>query len=167
MDKTEEWDMTHPPKETGDHMKKDYGKPRFDLIPADALMELAKLYELGSQKYDDNGWLKDGGMAYHRIFRALMSHATKFWQGEDYDQDDGQHHMTSVAWCAFALLTYHLRGMGTDDRFFKVEDPIRDEAKDVPPEDQQDIEQWLSERYGSYMEPQFREYLMQGNHEGQ
>jgi len=94
--------------------KDDIGKPRYDLIPPDALELVAEVFKIGGVKYGDRNWEK--GMAWGRVFRALMSHAWKWWRGETYDQEDGQHHLSSVVWCGLVLLAYDLRKLGTDDR---------------------------------------------------
>lgn len=104
-----------PRAETGDEKKKDDGKPRFDLIPPEALEALAHLYRIGAEKYRPRGW--EEGMDWGRIYRAMIGHANKWWAGETYDQIDGQHHLSSVAWCAFALFTYEMvSARGKDDR---------------------------------------------------
>lgn len=95
-------------------VKFDTGKPRYDLIPADSLHELAKLYSMGAIKYGDRNWEK--GMAWGRIFGAMMRHSWAWFRGEQFDPEDGQHHLASVAWCALALMSYEMRGIGTDDR---------------------------------------------------
>ena len=95
-------------------IKFDKGKARYDLIPADSLDELAKLYTLGAEKYGDRNWEK--GMSWGRIFGAMMRHSWAWFRGERCDPDDGQPHLASVAWCALALLAYEMRGVGTDDR---------------------------------------------------
>lgn len=87
--------------------------PRFDLIPPDAMVEVAKVYGIGSKKYADNNWLR--GYAYGLSYAALQRHANMFWSGEDLDSE-GFHHLAAVAWHALALLTFRLRGLGTDDR---------------------------------------------------
>jgi hypothetical protein len=101
--------------ETGDSQKKDDGKLRYDLIPPEALEELARVYTIGAAKYADNGWLNEP-MRWGRIYRAMIGHALKWWAGETYDQTDGQHHLSSVAWCAFSLMVYEKRHLGEDDR---------------------------------------------------
>ncbi len=93
--------------ESGDMMKKDAGKLRFDLLPVEALEELTRVYTIGAAKYADRGWEK--GMAYSRIFAAMMRHAWKWWRGETFDEVDGQHHLASVAWCALGLLQFDLK----------------------------------------------------------
>lgn len=97
-----------------DGTKFDQDKERFDLIPADALVELAAVYNIGAKKYGDRNW--ENGMKWGRVFAAMMRHAWKWWRGEDVDQEDGQHHLASVAWCALSLLAYVRRGVGEDDR---------------------------------------------------
>lgn len=99
--------------------KDDAGKPRFDLLPPDALEELAKLYTAGAVKYGPNNWAEHGGLNFSRVYSAMQRHANKFWAGQDYDDDPVgayQHHMASVAWCALTLLAYTKRGIGRDDR---------------------------------------------------
>lgn len=94
--------------------KDDVGKLRFDLIPVYPLEETARVYTLGAKKYADRNWEK--GLSWGRVFAAMMRHAWAWWRGETHDPVDGQHHMASVAWCAFALMEYQHRRTGTDDR---------------------------------------------------
>lgn len=106
-----------PPKlpiETGDKSKLDFGKSRFDLIPPEPLFALGDLYAQGAKKYSERGW--EEGMSWGRTFAAMMRHAWKFWRGEEYDPETGAHHMVAVAWNAFAIYTYYVRKIGTDDR---------------------------------------------------
>lgn len=92
----------------------DNGKPRYDLLPADGLDELVKVYTYGAQKYADRNWEK--GMSWSRCFASLMRHSWKFWRGEDIDEESGLPHTAMIAWNAMTLLTYQLRKIGTDDR---------------------------------------------------
>jgi hypothetical protein len=90
------------------------GKPRYDLIPPEAMLALAVHYERGSHKYGDNNWLR--GMAWLKCFASMMRHAWAWARGEDFDEETGTHHMVSVAWNAIALFCYHERKIGVDDR---------------------------------------------------
>jgi len=92
----------------------DQGKLRWDLLPPDAMEELVKVYTEGAKKYADRNW--ELGMNWGRIFRAMMSHAFKFWKGNRYDDELDTHHMAMVAWNALALVAYDLRKVGKDDR---------------------------------------------------
>lgn len=102
-------------------IKHDQGKPRFDLIPHDALMDLAQVYTFGATKYNDHNWAK--GMKWSRVFAAMMRHAWAYWGGEDLDPESKLPHMSHVAWCAMTLLSYRKRKVGEDDRFTQVSQP--------------------------------------------
>ena len=108
-------DLGPIPHDTGDHMRKDAGKPRFDLLPPEPLFALADLYAQGAKKYSARGW--EAGMSWGRCFGAMMRHAWKFWRGEDFDEETGAHHMIAVMWNAAAIYTYFVRKIGTDDRY--------------------------------------------------
>jgi len=94
--------------------KNDGGKLRYDLIPPEPLKALAFVYTLGASKYTDHNWRK--GMKWSRCIAALMRHVEAFRAGEAFDQKDGQHHLASVAWCAFALMEYERTHSELDDR---------------------------------------------------
>lgn len=96
--------------------KFDQGKNRLDLIPEDALWEVGKVYTLGAGKYGDWNWA--GGIKYSRVVAALRRHLSKWQMGETLDQQDGQHHLASVAFNALALLHYDLN----KERFKEFDD---------------------------------------------
>lgn len=125
--------MTNDPNTPADiataAVKFDGGKTRWDLVPWDALEQLAVLYTIGALKYDENNWLK--GFRYGRTFAAMMRHWNKWWlaklqgtDGIDYENAElyakvglqPQSHLVAVVWNAIALLTFELRGLGIDDR---------------------------------------------------
>ena len=95
-------------------VKFDKGKLRYDLIPVGPLAELANVYTLGAVKYDDRNWEK--GILFSRLYAAMMRHANKYWAGEKNDLEDGQHHLSSVAWCAFAMMELEKTHPEMDDR---------------------------------------------------
>lgn len=87
---------------------------RFDLIPPEALSELAVMYGKGAEKYAGRNWEK--GYAYCLSFGAMLRHSYRWFRGEDNDPETGVHHMAAVAFHAFALMTFQARKVGTDDR---------------------------------------------------
>ena len=98
-----------------DRAKKfDGEKLRYELIPATPLRALAHVYTIGANKYAPRNWEK--GLAWGRIFGAMMRHAWAWWRRERFDPQDGQHHLASVAWCAFALIEYEVTHQELDDR---------------------------------------------------
>lgn len=94
--------------------KNDDLKQRFDLIPPDALFEIAEVYTLGAKKYGDRNWQK--GMRWGRTFSAIMRHLWAWLGGEDWDRETGLSHLAHAAWGCLTLLAYSRRGLGVDDR---------------------------------------------------
>ena len=92
----------------------DGGKLRYDLLPADALEELVRVYTTGAEKYAERNWEK--GMAWCRAFGSLMRHAWAWMRGEDLDPETGIHHMAHAAFRCLQLVSYAKRGVGEDDR---------------------------------------------------
>ena len=105
--------------------KRDAGKLRYDLIPAWPLAGLAGVYTIGANKYGDDNYLKGGGLNWNRVVGAMLRHIAAWRMGESHDVEDGQHHLSSVAWCAFTLMMYEEYGLGKDDRY-----PIPDEEEE-------------------------------------
>ena len=85
---------------------------RFDLIPPEALWELAEVYGRGAQKYADRNWEK--GYKWGLSVAALLRHLFTWLMGSKRDED-GNHHLLQIAWHTFTLFTYEKRGLGTDD----------------------------------------------------
>ena len=94
--------------------KNDSGKLRYDLIPWFGHKELARVFTIGAKKYGDSNWR--GGFKWGRVVRALQSHFEKWRSGEKYDLEDGQLHLSSVAWCAYVLMEFEQFKIGEDDR---------------------------------------------------
>lgn len=89
---------------------------RYDLIPPDALWELAEVYGKGAKKYADRNWEK--GYKWGLSVGALERHLARWKMGQSRDDEtplEGAHHLAQVAWHAIALLVFELRGIGTDD----------------------------------------------------
>jgi len=95
-------------------IKDDTAKLRFDLIPAQVLEDLARVYTVGAEKYADRNWEK--GISWGRVFAAIMRHLWAFWKGEDNDPEDGLPHTIHAAWGCFALTEYMRTCRRQDDR---------------------------------------------------
>jgi hypothetical protein len=107
-------DPNRPPKPAFDQtQRKDAGKLRFDLIPPEWPRELARVLSFGAAKYEDHGWEK--GMEWSRMVASLQRHLNAWLSGEDFDAELGTHHLSQVAWNALALMTYQMRGIGTNN----------------------------------------------------
>jgi Domain of unknown function (DUF5664) len=108
----------------------DADKPRYDLIPHEFMNALATHFLHGTKKYPDRNWEK--GMRWGTCFRAMMSHAWKWFGGETYDVDPKMpeykaHHLIAVAWNAMALYTYETRKIGHDDRVVTFQETLATE----------------------------------------
>lgn len=95
-------------------LRYDSGKPRHDLIPAFAVNELAKVYEMGAKKYADNNWRK--GMKWSRVLGSLKRHLNAVERGEDFDEESKLYHAAHVVWNAITLLEYYKIYPQGDDR---------------------------------------------------
>lgn len=94
--------------------KFDSEKPMMDLIPPEALDQVARVLTMGAKKYGRHNWQK--GIAYSRVISALMRHLNAFNAGEDKDPESGLSHMAHVATNAAFLLHFIKNNPELDDR---------------------------------------------------
>ena len=95
-------------------VKVDDGKPRWDLLPFDALDDVAAVLRYGAIKYTSRNWEK--GMAWGRLLAATFRHLAHWARGQDHDEESGLHHLAHAACCVLMLLALVKRNVGTDDR---------------------------------------------------
>lgn len=94
--------------------KDDSAKARWDLLPFDALDEVAIVLKYGAEKYAPRNWEK--GMAWGRLLAATLRHLAHWALRHDVDDESGLPHLSHAACCVLMLLALHKRGVGTDDR---------------------------------------------------
>lgn len=94
--------------------KDDAGKARWDLLPFDALDEVAIVLKYGAEKYAPRNWEK--GMAWGRLLGAALRHLASWSIGREYDPESKLPHLSHAACCVLMLLALHKRNVGTDDR---------------------------------------------------
>ena len=97
--------MTDIPKKF-EGIKFDEDKPRFDLLPPNALLEVAKIYQHGAKKYGDRNW--ENGLMYSRLYRAALGHLVSWWSGESLDPDSKLSNLSHAAFNVLGLLEYEL-----------------------------------------------------------
>ena len=95
-------------------IKHDAEKNRLDLLPCDALEEIAKVLTFGATKYGDYNWAL--GMKWSRPYGALLRHMFAWFKGEENDQETNLSHLAHAGCCILFLLSYGLRKVGMDDR---------------------------------------------------
>lgn len=87
---------------------------RYDLIPVQALAEVARVYGKGAQKYAERNW--ERSYAWSLSYGAMLRHANQFWGGESTDAESQRQHLGAVIFHAMALMEFDRLGIGTDDR---------------------------------------------------
>ncbi len=94
------------------------GKIRWDLVPWDALKEVARSYTFGVGKYGARNWEK--GFHYSRYKAAAIRHLIDgWWSGETYDGESKLYHLSQACFYMLCLLAFSIRGMDggeLDDR---------------------------------------------------
>ena len=98
--------------------KEDQSKPRMELLPPDALIEIAKVMTFGSNnKYPSRNWELNGGLPFSRLYASLQRHLNAFWSGQDYDEETNLPSLAHAGACMLMILAQFLRHKGADDRF--------------------------------------------------
>jgi hypothetical protein len=73
------------------------GRGRFDLVPYEAMLSLARRYEMGAINFGDRNW--ERGQPLSRLLSSMRRHAHQI--GYDYSED----HVGAVLWNAAAFVT--------------------------------------------------------------
>lgn len=105
-------------------IKYDTDKTRIELFPGDVLYAISDILTYGAVKYADRNWEK--GMAWGRVFGALMRHLWAWWQHRtptktnwifgELDMETTRSHLWHAGCCLVFLIAWEMRGVGTDDR---------------------------------------------------
>lgn len=86
-------------------LKEDKGKPRVELIPPKAIIELAKVLTYGANKYKPNSWQNvTQGKDVH--YASALRHLLAWKDGEALDKESGLPHL-SHAFSNIMFLMYH------------------------------------------------------------
>lgn len=89
-------------------LKRDGGKPRWDLLPYDALGPVVDVLTFGASKYDPWNWLHVAD-ANDRYFSALQRHLVAWKLGERLDPESGLPHLAHAGCCLLFLLALELK----------------------------------------------------------
>jgi hypothetical protein len=105
-------------------VKFDQGKAPYHLLAPELLEAVSKILEFGAHKYGERNW--ETGMAWSRVFSALMRHMWAWWGGKgpttknflfgDLDDETGFSHLWHAGCCIMFLIAYEERATDTDDR---------------------------------------------------
>ena len=92
-----------------DGHKADAGKPRPDLLPPLAVLEIAKVLEFGARKYAPDNWRKVEGWRW-RYAGAALRHLFAWLGGEARDPESGLLHLAHAGCCVLFLLEKEIKG---------------------------------------------------------
>lgn len=95
--------------------KNDKDKVDLSLIPAVSMREHAKAFMVGEKKYNRYNYCK--GHKASQLVAAAMRHLTAWFEREEYDPIDGQHHLGSVMACCSMILRQQELNTLKDDRY--------------------------------------------------
>lgn len=113
------------------------GKTRYDLLPAFAVEQMARVFTKGAEKYRPRNW--EAGMAWSKVLASMKRHIAAFEMGEDFDKETGLLHMAhAMTNAAFLIEYYKIYPMG-DDR------PVYQQA---PPRIGLDVDEVLADFVG-------------------
>ena len=85
-------------------LKHDHGKTRMGLLPPEALTAIAEVFTFGAEKYGVDNWRH--GMAWSRLYDALLRHLFAWQAGEETDAESGRPHLAHAGCCLLMLLSY-------------------------------------------------------------
>jgi hypothetical protein len=91
--------MSSDNKELVKGLKYDQEKPRYDLLPAGAIDDMAKVLTFGAEKYAANSW-QDVDCGLERYRAALLRHAFAIQKGETIDPESKLPHSAHIMCCA-------------------------------------------------------------------
>lgn len=96
-------------------VKFDGDKPQMELVPASAMIGLAKVLGYGAAKYARYNYLK--GMAWTRLSGAALRHIFSWLAGEDIDPESKLPHLYHALASIAMLIETIERDKGLDDRY--------------------------------------------------
>jgi hypothetical protein len=99
--------------------KDDQEKIRLELIPPSLITAVGTILTFGANKYQARNWEK--GIAWGRVFGALMRHLWAWWRGEKADPETSKSHLWHAACCITFLIEYETTHTELDDRPYKEE----------------------------------------------
>lgn len=102
-------------------VKHDALKPEMDLLPREALVEVAKVLSFGAKKYGRFNWRQ--GIAWSRVISAAMRHLSAFNEGIDKDEETSLSHLSHAACNLMFLIQYEKDHPEFDDRYTNEQTP--------------------------------------------
>lgn len=95
--------------------KNDQDKPDFTQIPQEALLEVAKVFTFGGNKYNNHFNYSEGG-ELRRYVAAANRHINQWLRGIDNDEETDTNHLSNAIASLMMALDNVKTGKGVDNR---------------------------------------------------
>lgn len=110
-------------------IKYDEDKPKVDLVPVNGIIAAARAFTFGAKKYSPWNWAN--GMAWLRLYAAVLRHLFAWARGEEKDGDSGLHHLDHALASLLMLQSHVELGLGRDDRFRPAKSEVAQHVEDM------------------------------------
>jgi len=78
-------------------------KARVDLVPPALMLAVAEAMANGATKYGPYNW-RESKISSSVYYAAMLRHIFAWWDGEDFAEDSGVHHLAHAAACIALIL---------------------------------------------------------------
>lgn len=110
-------------------IKYDSAKPKMNLLPPKAIVEVAKVLTFGAQKYDAENWRKLDDLQ-NRYTAGALRHIFAHMDGEKLDPETGLSHMAHALCCLLFKLEIELEDGESKKEELRETDTTKHTARD-------------------------------------
>ena len=110
-------------------IKYDSEKPKMNLLPPKAIVEVAKVLTFGAEKYDAENWRKLDDLQ-NRYTAGALRHIFAHMDGEQLDPETGLSHMAHALCCLLFKLEIELEDGESKEEELRETDTTEHTARD-------------------------------------
>ena len=110
-------------------IKYDSAKPKMNLLPPKAIVEVAKVLTFGAEKYDAENWRKLDDLQ-NRYTAGALRHIFAHMDGEKLDPETGLSHMAHALCCLLFKLEIELEDGESKEEELRETDTTEHTARD-------------------------------------
>ena len=114
---------------TSEGIKYDSAKPKMNLLPPKAILEVAKVLTFGAEKYDAENWRKLDDLQ-NRYTAGALRHIFAHMDGEKLDPETGLSHMAHALCCLLFKLEIELEDGESKEEELRETDTTEHTARD-------------------------------------
>ena len=114
---------------TSEGIKYDSAKPKMNLLPPKAILEVAKVLTFGAEKYDAENWRKLDDLQ-NRYTAGALRHIFAHMDGEELDPETNLSHLAHALCCLLFKLEIELEDAKTKEKEPRETDSTEHTARD-------------------------------------